>query len=59
MREAQKLGAEILLDSEVSHIDSAKRQVNLKCGKSITGKVIVGADGEKLLLFVSIGFLNY
>lgn len=45
-KEAQRLGAKIMLDSEVINIDSGKRQVTLKDGKLIPGNVIVGADGE-------------
>lgn len=46
LKESQRLGAKIMLDSEVISIDSAKRQVTLKGGILITGNVIVGADGE-------------
>ena len=49
--EAQKLGAEILLGSEVANVDSVQGQVQLKCGKLITGKVIIGADGEDLFFY--------
>lgn len=46
LKESQRLGANVMLDSEVVDIDSVKRQVKLKSGKLITGKVIIGADGE-------------
>lgn len=44
-KESRRLGAKVMLDSEVINIDSVKQQVKLKSGKLITGKVIVGADG--------------
>lgn len=60
LKESQRLGAKIMLDSEVINVDSVKRQVTLKSGKLITGNVIVGADGESscLDLYVHNGCIS-
>lgn len=50
LQESQRLGAKIMLDSEVIDVDSVKRQAKLKSGELVDGKVIVGADGENLCL---------
>lgn len=43
---AKSLGVDILLNSNVESIDFETTRVILSGGKSISGDVIVGADGE-------------
>lgn len=57
VEEAKRLGVELRLKADVQDIDFERTGVTLRNGAMISGDVIIGADGNCVLVpFYSFGF---
>jgi len=55
---AESAGAELLLGEKVVGVDPLAGEVSLACGKSVHGKIIIGADGPASRVARSMGLRN-